>query len=52
MAREATALLRDHERRLQMGRAGHEAWLARYSWDRVTDRYEELYRDVVAARAA
>lgn len=52
MAREATALLRDHERRLAMGAAGRAAWEARYSWDRVTDRYEELYRTLHEARSA
>jgi phosphatidylinositol alpha-1,6-mannosyltransferase len=38
-------LLGDRERRLRLGSAGHAKTIARFTWDKVTDAVERLYRD-------
>ena len=35
------------DRRRDMGRRGRDAVLARYTWDKIVDQYEALYRDLV-----
>jgi glycosyltransferase involved in cell wall biosynthesis len=50
LARKIIELLSDPEKRARMGRRGREKTLARFTWDRVTDNVERLYRDVVAPR--
>jgi len=44
-------LLRDPERRRELGERGRAAWSADYSWARVVDRYEALYRELRASSA-
>lgn len=46
------ALLANPGRREAMGAAGREKTLARFTWDRVTDRVEAAYRTTVARLAA
>ena len=44
----ATCILRllgDRERRLRLGSAGYGKTIARFTWDKVTDAVERLYRD-------
>jgi glycosyltransferase involved in cell wall biosynthesis len=43
LAAAASALLADAPRRAAMGAAGRAAWRERYSWEKVTDGYEQLY---------
>jgi glycosyltransferase involved in cell wall biosynthesis len=43
-------LLRDPGMRQAFGRAGREKVLARFTWDRVTDHWEDTYRGVVEGR--
>jgi glycosyltransferase involved in cell wall biosynthesis len=43
-------LLEDPAKRERMGRIGHDKTMARFTWDRVTDKVERLYRDLAATR--
>jgi glycosyltransferase involved in cell wall biosynthesis len=43
-------LLGDRELRLRMGRAGLEKTLSRFTWDKITDRVEQIYLDLVASK--
>jgi glycosyltransferase involved in cell wall biosynthesis len=52
LASELIALLRDSARRGALGRAALARARAEYSLERMVDRYEELYRRVVAPGAA
>lgn len=45
-------LLGDPARRARMGEEGRRVWRERYTWDTVAHQYEQLYGEVVAARAA
>jgi glycosyltransferase involved in cell wall biosynthesis len=38
------------QRRLEMGRRGHQHIRSHYGLDRVAERWEEIYRDVLARR--
>lgn len=51
MAAAMRQLLGDGPRLLAMGEAGRRLATEHYSWDGITDRLVELYRDVVAANA-
>ena len=42
-------LLADPEGRARMAQAGHEKTLANYTWERVVDKVEGVYRDLVKA---
>jgi glycosyltransferase involved in cell wall biosynthesis len=48
MAAAIQDLLADPDRRRDMGERARLAWRERYSWDAVTDRYEGLYRELLA----
>jgi glycosyltransferase involved in cell wall biosynthesis len=50
LAEAMRALLSDPAQCVAMGRAGRERVVARYGWDVVADRIEEIYRDVLGAR--
>lgn len=50
LAGKIIALLSDREKREKMGMAGYSKTLARYTWDKVIDRVETLYRDLHAAK--
>ena len=43
-------LLSDRDKRERMGRNGHDKTLAQHTWDRVTDKVESLYLELVAAK--
>ncbi len=43
MARGALELLRDPERRQQLGREGRQQVLREHNWDDIADQYEKLY---------
>jgi len=45
-------LLADQARRATMGDAGRRAWRERFSWERVVDRYEAMYRDLACQCSA
>jgi glycosyltransferase involved in cell wall biosynthesis len=44
-------LLSDPAMRERMGKAGRQRALARFDWMRATERFEELYRQLLAARS-
>ncbi len=48
-ARLVERLHRDADGRRRMGRHGREVVLERYTWDKIVDQYEALYREIVAA---
>lgn len=52
LVHEVDGLLADAELRRAMGAAGRGAWAREFTWEAVTDRYEAVYRDAVAARGA
>lgn len=39
-------LVRDPEKRKRMGQAGYQKTLARFTWERITDKVEGIYADV------
>jgi glycosyltransferase involved in cell wall biosynthesis len=47
LAEKIIALLSDPLRREQMGQSGKNKALARFTWDRIIDKMEHIYRDVV-----
>jgi len=51
IARAIIRLLSDKDLRERMGRNGHVKTLTQYTWDKVTDRVERVYLDLVAARS-
>ncbi|MDZ4855892.1 MAG: glycosyltransferase family 4 protein [Nitrospirota bacterium] len=52
LAEKIITLLSDRDKRVQMGMAGYSKTLARYTWDKVVDRVEALYRDLHAVKGA
>jgi glycosyltransferase involved in cell wall biosynthesis len=40
-------LLANPERRFQLAAAGHNAWLRRFTWEKLVEEYEELYSGVI-----
>jgi glycosyltransferase involved in cell wall biosynthesis len=40
-------LLANPERRSQLAAAGHNAWLRRFTWEKLVEEYEELYSGVI-----
>ena len=49
-AQAIIALLSDSQMRERMGRSGHDKTLANYTWDKVTDKVEKLYLELLAAK--
>ena len=47
LAEKIIALLSDPLRREQMGQSGRQKTLARFTWDRIIDKVEHIYCDVV-----
>jgi L-malate glycosyltransferase len=47
MVSVVTELLRDPDRRKNLGSAGRARALAKHDWDSITDQYEELYQSVL-----
>ena len=52
LATQLRALTGDPERRAALGRAASARAAAEFSWDHVTDAYEDLFRSMVAGRPA
>jgi glycosyltransferase involved in cell wall biosynthesis len=52
IARAIIELLSNREMRKRMGRSGHAKTIAQYTWDKVTDKVERLYLELVAAKPA
>jgi len=48
VAKTVDELLADPGRRAAMAESGRRAWEERFTWDKVVDRYEELYARVAA----
>ena len=46
-ARLLEELYNDPDRRRRLGRSGHNAWKERFTWEKVAERYEELYLSLV-----
>jgi glycosyltransferase involved in cell wall biosynthesis len=51
IAQAIIALLSNREMRERMGRSGHAKTIAQHTWDKVTDKVERLYLELVAAKA-
>jgi glycosyltransferase involved in cell wall biosynthesis len=51
-ARAVERLIADGDQRAALGAAGRRAWRARFRWDLIAERYEELYANTVAERTA
>ncbi len=52
LARALDLLCRDEDRRLKMGRAARERVLSYYTWDRLGERMEQIYRQVLSSGKA
>jgi len=52
IASKIVELLSDRDKREKMGMAGYSKTLERYTWDKVVDRVETLYRDLHAVKGA
>jgi glycosyltransferase involved in cell wall biosynthesis len=56
MIRESAVVLRrlhdDAVRRGELAERGYHAWIGSFTWERIAERYEELYSDLVAGRSA
>jgi glycosyltransferase involved in cell wall biosynthesis len=50
-ARMVEQLIHDPDRRRAMGERGRRVVLERYTWDRIVDQYEAVYRDVAGRNA-
>lgn len=50
IANKIVELLSDREKREAMGMRGYSKTLAQYTWDKVVDRVEALYRDLHASK--
>jgi glycosyltransferase involved in cell wall biosynthesis len=44
LAQEIAKAIESSERLVSLGRAGHEAWCERYTWDAITTQYENILR--------
>jgi len=51
MADQINDWLNNPERRATIGKAAQAEWRAKYSWDKITDQYEQLYQQLVSARS-
>lgn len=40
-------LCHDKERRRELGTAGHKAWLEKFTWERIAEQYENLYKKLL-----
>jgi glycosyltransferase involved in cell wall biosynthesis len=46
-AREIDQLLSNPARRAQLVASGHQAWLGRFTWEKLVEEYEQLYTRLV-----
>lgn len=46
-ARCIESLYTDEEARLRMGKAGHDAWIQNYTWEKIASNYESLYASLL-----
>ena len=51
LAEKIVTMLYDRDKREKMGMAGYSKTLAHYTWDKVVDRVETLYRDLHAVKS-
>jgi glycosyltransferase involved in cell wall biosynthesis len=47
LAENITSLAADPARLAALGQAGHRAWSERFTWDKIVDRYEAMFADLV-----
>ena len=47
VAERLDELLADRELRSEMGASGRAAWQERFTWERITDQYEQLYESLL-----
>jgi glycosyltransferase involved in cell wall biosynthesis len=45
------ALVADASGRSRMAESAHRAWQAHFTWERIADQYERLYRSLLAGEA-
>lgn len=50
LAEKIITMLSDRDKRVNMGMRGYSKTVAHYTWDKVVDRVESLYRDLHAAK--
>jgi glycosyltransferase involved in cell wall biosynthesis len=46
-AKMLTSLLQDKNAREMLATKGHAAWRSRFTWGKIADQYEEMFRDLV-----
>src|SRR5262249_57935299 len=51
-ARLVEQMYHDADRRRHMGARGRESVLEHYTWDKIVDRYEAVYRELVAGSSS
>jgi glycosyltransferase involved in cell wall biosynthesis len=47
LAEHISRLAGDRTSLERLGRAGREAWLQRFTWEKTTDKYEAIFADLV-----
>jgi len=47
IANHVISLLRDREKRIELGKKGREIVMKEYSWDKVAEKYEKLYTELL-----
>lgn len=49
-SRQLEAFVQDKAQREQMGASARTAWQQRFTWEKITDRYERLYLDLLKSK--
>jgi len=50
LAKKIVALLSDRKKRESMGRNGHDKTISQFTWNKVTDKVEKLYLELIATK--
>jgi glycosyltransferase involved in cell wall biosynthesis len=52
LAENIRSLAADPEKLAALGQAGRRAWSARFTWDKIVDKYEAIFTDLVGKGAS
>ncbi len=52
LAKKIIDLLSDKKKRESMGRSGHDKTISQFTWNKVTDKVENLYLELIATKGA
>lgn len=52
LAKKIIELLSDRKKRESMGRKGHDKTISQFTWNKVTDKVEKLYLELIATKRA